>query len=69
MGGKRQKNQSDLAFGPDSRGETPTADPRGPQAPMAERRDESLASTEGRSTSRTAVVRTRTPGGVGGGEP
>ncbi len=46
MGGKRQKNQSDLAFGPVSRGETPTADPRGPHAPMAERRDESLASTE-----------------------
>ena len=46
MSGKRQKNQEDLASAPESRGEAPTADAGGTEAPVARRRSESPASTE-----------------------
>ena len=46
MAGKRQKTQSDLASGAESRGETPTAAPGGAEPSVAERRNERLALTQ-----------------------
>jgi RNA-directed DNA polymerase len=46
MGAKQQKNQLSLAFGADSRGETPTAATQGTEASMARPRTESPVSDE-----------------------
>ena len=46
MGRKRQKNQVELAFMEEGKGETPTAPMRGTELPMAKREPESTASTE-----------------------
>jgi hypothetical protein len=62
MGRKRQKNQLLLAFMAEDRDEFPRA-AEGTEPPVAKRNSESPTQ---RLTSRTAVVRTRTPGGVTG---
>ena len=70
MSGKRQKRQLELAFPRQRRGEAPKFLAQGVELPMAENASESTATTMAMVdciTYRTAVVRTRMPGGVGGG--
>ena len=71
MSSKRQKIQSQqvlmlLAFAQESRSESPMARDEGTVLPAADPCTESPTRS---LTSRTAVVRTRMPGGVGGREP
>ena len=54
MGGTRQKSQNELASETDSRGDAPTAVAGGSEPPVAERRDERLALSEGEGPSRGA---------------
>ena len=44
MGSRRQKNQLELAFGPESRGEAPKAGQEGTELPVAKRVAESPTS-------------------------
>ena len=68
MDSKRQKTQTQpqmlLAFAQEGRSESPMACEEGTVLPAADSTTESPTSKS--LTSRTAVVRTRTPGGVGG---
>ncbi len=64
MSSKRQKTQLLLAFAEESRDAFPTAAAEGTELPVAKRDAESP--TQKRLTNRTAVVRTRMPGGVTG---
>jgi len=71
MGAKRQKIQLELAFMAEGRGEAPMAADKGAEASRAKRSSEDPAlpvfgKTGNSLTSRTAVVRTRMPGGVTG---
>ena len=74
MGAKRRKIQLELAFMAEGRGEAPMAADKGPEASKAKRKPEDpalpgpffIGRTGNSLTSRTAVVRTRMPGGVTG---
>ena len=73
MGTKRQKNQLELAFLDDPRGEAPRVCEEGTEVSMARQDDERPAGTEDLtlssascSTSLNRRVRTRTHGGVTG---
>ena len=72
MGGKRQNIQYSLALDLTGRGESPLGGHQGTEPPVAKPDPESpaLAGTLAEAQSgRTAVVRTRMPGGVGGAAP
>ena len=75
MGGKRQNIQYSLALDLTGRGESPLGGHQGTEPPVAKPDPESPALAEQLYTpaeaqsGRTAVVRTRMPGGVGGAAP
>ncbi len=74
MGTKRQKIQLELAFMAEGRGEAPMAADKGTETSKAKRKTRRpsvtwscfIGKTVNSLTSRTAVVRTRMPGGVTG---
>ena len=66
MGEKRQKNQLELAFTAERKGEARTPDRKGTESSMARYESERLAE---RLNPPNRRVRTRMHGGVGGGGP
>ena len=73
MRAKRRNIQLELALEPEAKGEARSAGAQGTEARMARAEPERpAAGLEARAAAyirRTAVVRTRMPGGVGGAEP